>query len=79
VVARSPGGVGAVEGGTIGAFLAFRVPSHLAVIAVLGYRTMSYWLPTVPGAIAYLRLRHTLGTTSANRANGSARRIVRNG
>jgi uncharacterized protein (TIRG00374 family) len=56
-----PGGIGGVEGGMIGAFLAFGVNPSLAVLAVLGYRTISYWLPTVPGLIAYLRLRHTVG------------------
>lgn len=52
-----PGGIGGVEGGMIGAFLAFGVQRQLAVLAVLGYRTISYWLPTIPGAIAYWRLR----------------------
>ena len=55
-----PGGIGGVEGGMIGAFLAFGVSGPLAVLAVLAYRTISYWLPTVPGAIAYVRLRHTI-------------------
>jgi uncharacterized protein (TIRG00374 family) len=53
-----PGGIGGVEGGLIGAFLAFGVPGSLAVLAVLGYRTISYWLPALPGAIEYVRLRH---------------------
>jgi len=52
-----PGGIGGVEGGMIGSFLAFGVNGSLAVLAVLAYRTISYWLPTVPGAIAYVRLR----------------------
>jgi uncharacterized protein (TIRG00374 family) len=52
-----PGGVGGVEGGMIGAFLGFGVPRHLAYLAVLAYRTISYWLPAIPGAIAYVRLR----------------------
>lgn len=56
-----PGGIGGVEGGMIGAFLAFGVNAPLTVLTVLAYRTISYWLPTVPGAIAYLRLRHTVG------------------
>jgi uncharacterized membrane protein YbhN (UPF0104 family) len=47
----------------IGAFLAFGVSGDLAVLAVLGYRTISYWLPAVPGAIAYAPLRHTLGAS----------------
>jgi uncharacterized protein (TIRG00374 family) len=51
-----PGGIGGVEGGMIGAFLLFGVQRHLAVVAVLAYRTISYWLPTIPGAIAYWRL-----------------------
>ena len=43
-----PGGIGGVEGGMIGAFLAFSVNGPLTVLAVLAYRTISYWLPTVP-------------------------------
>jgi uncharacterized protein (TIRG00374 family) len=57
-----PGGIGGVEGGMIAAFVAFGVPSGVAVLAVLGYRTISYWLPTIPGAVAYLRLRRELGS-----------------
>lgn len=56
-----PGGIGGVEGGMIGAFLAFGVNGSLAVLAVLAYRTISYWLPTGPGAVAYFQLRHTVG------------------
>jgi putative heme transporter len=59
-----PGGVGGVEGGMIGAFLGFGVPGSLAVLAVLAYRTISYWLPTVPGVIAYVRLRKAVGAKS---------------
>ena len=55
-----PGGIGGVEGGMIGAFLGFGVDGSLAVVAVLAYRAISYWLPTLPGAVAYLRLRHTV-------------------
>ncbi|HUA73842.1 MAG TPA: lysylphosphatidylglycerol synthase transmembrane domain-containing protein [Solirubrobacteraceae bacterium] len=53
-----PGGIGGVEGGMIGAFAAFGVDFHLSVLAVLTYRGISYWLPTLPGAIAYFQLRH---------------------
>lgn len=55
-----PGGVGGVEGGMIGALLAFGVGGGLAVVAVLSYRAIAFWLPTVPGALAYLRLRRTV-------------------
>jgi uncharacterized membrane protein YbhN (UPF0104 family) len=52
-----PGGLGGVEGAMIGAFAAFGVEFNLAVLAVLSYRAISFWLPTLPGAVAYLQLR----------------------
>jgi uncharacterized protein (TIRG00374 family) len=52
-----PGGLGGVEGGMIGAFAAFGVNFNLAVLAVIAYRAISFWLPTLPGAIAYFQLR----------------------
>lgn len=55
-----PGGIGGVEGGMIGALAAFGVPAGLALVAVLAYRAFSFWLPTIPGAIAYLQLRRTV-------------------
>ena len=55
-----PGGLGGVEGGMIGALVAFGVEFNLAVVAVLAYRGISFWLPSVPGAIAYLQLRRTV-------------------
>lgn len=55
-----PGGVGGVEGGTIGALIAFGAQGSLAVLGVLAYRLISFWLPTVPGTVAYLRLRRTV-------------------
>jgi uncharacterized protein (TIRG00374 family) len=61
-----PGGIGGVEGGMIGAFLGFGVNGSLAVLAVLAYRTISYWLPTLPGAVAYVRLRRTVADWRAS-------------
>jgi uncharacterized protein (TIRG00374 family) len=55
-----PGGIGGVDGGMIGAFSAFDVPVQLAVVAVLAYRGFAFWLPTVPGGVAYLQLRKTV-------------------
>jgi uncharacterized protein (TIRG00374 family) len=55
-----PGGVGGVEGGMIGTFVAFGVDGNLAVVAVLVYRAFTFWLPLVPGVIAYFRLRRTV-------------------
>jgi uncharacterized membrane protein YbhN (UPF0104 family) len=32
------------------------VPGGLAIVAVLSYRAFSFWLPTIPGAIAYISI-----------------------
>jgi uncharacterized membrane protein YbhN (UPF0104 family) len=55
-----PGGVGGVDGGMVGALIAFGVEPELALLAVLGYRGFVFWLPIIPGAIAYLTLRRTV-------------------
>jgi uncharacterized membrane protein YbhN (UPF0104 family) len=55
-----PGGLGGVEGAMIGAFAAFGVDFNLAVVAVLSYRAISFWLPTPLGAVAYIQLRRTV-------------------
>jgi uncharacterized protein (TIRG00374 family) len=55
-----PGGIGGVDGGMIAAFAAFGVPFALVVPAVLAYRVFTFWLPTIPGAIAYFQLRRTV-------------------
>jgi uncharacterized membrane protein YbhN (UPF0104 family) len=54
----------------IGAFSAFGVPVQLAVVAVLAYRGFAFWLPTLPGAVAYLQLRRTVARWQARRASG---------
>lgn len=55
-----PGGVGGVDGGMIGAFAAFSVSGSLALVAVLSYRVFAFWLPTIPGIVAYFQLRRTV-------------------
>jgi uncharacterized membrane protein YbhN (UPF0104 family) len=56
-----PGGLGGVEGGMIGALVAFGTPLSAAIVAVLAYRAISFWLPTIPGVVAYVHLRRTVG------------------
>jgi uncharacterized protein (TIRG00374 family) len=63
-----PGGIGGVDGGMIGAFAAFGVPLPLVVPAVLAYRVFTFWLPTVPGAVAYFQLRRTVARWREDRA-----------
>jgi uncharacterized protein (TIRG00374 family) len=55
-----PGGIGVVDGGMIGACVALGVGFHVALIAVLTYRLFAFWLPTIPGALAYVQLRRTV-------------------
>jgi uncharacterized protein (TIRG00374 family) len=55
-----PGGVGSVDAGLIGAFLAFGLPSSTVFVAVLTYRVIAFWLPIPPGIVAYFQLRRTV-------------------
>jgi uncharacterized protein (TIRG00374 family) len=68
-----PGGIGGVDGGMIGALVAFGVSGSLALIAVLVYRLLAFWLPTIPGAFAYFQLRRTV---SRWHTDGTQRRVV---
>jgi uncharacterized protein (TIRG00374 family) len=65
-----PGGIGGVDAGMVGALLAFNVDPGLAVVAVLVYRGFAFWLPTLPGAVAYLQLRRTVARWKEERAEG---------
>jgi uncharacterized membrane protein YbhN (UPF0104 family) len=64
-----PGGLGGVEGGMIGALAAFGVDLDQAVLAVLSYRAISFWLPTIPGTIAYFQLRRTVARWRVEQAS----------
>jgi uncharacterized membrane protein YbhN (UPF0104 family) len=55
-----PGGLGVVDGGLAGSLIAFGTSGGLAVLGVVAYRFISYWLPTAPGAIAYASLLRTV-------------------
>lgn len=52
-------------GGTVGALVAFGEPAGLALAAVLTYRAFAFWLPTLPGAVAYVQLTRRLGHPKA--------------
>jgi uncharacterized membrane protein YbhN (UPF0104 family) len=62
-----------VDGGMIGAFAAFGVDVDLAIVAVLVYRGFTFWLPTLPGIVAYLQLRRTVERWRAERRTLSPR------
>jgi hypothetical protein len=48
----------------------FGAPRATAVLAVLGYRIVNYWLPLPPGGIAYLRLRLRSGADGKRKGKG---------
>jgi uncharacterized protein (TIRG00374 family) len=54
----TPGGVGVVEGVLCSSLVAAGVPAHLALVGVLGWRLVNYWLPIPVGALLWLTLRH---------------------
>jgi len=53
----TPAGLGVIEVTLVAVLTGFGVPRATAVLAVLGYRIVNYWLPLLPGAVAYIRLR----------------------
>jgi uncharacterized membrane protein YbhN (UPF0104 family) len=59
------GSVGGVDGGMIGALVAFGTNPAAAVVAVVVYRLFSCWAPTIPGAIAFARLRRRVRSWQA--------------
>jgi putative heme transporter len=51
---------GAVSGGIVGVLLAFGVDADIAIVSVLGYRSVAIWLPAPIGLVALKSLRKTL-------------------
>ena len=70
-----PGGLGGVEGGMIGALAAFGVDFNCGARRARLPRVL-FWLPTLPGGVAYLQLRRTVArwrgeqSASTGRAGG---------
>jgi uncharacterized protein (TIRG00374 family) len=54
------GGVGSVDAGMIGAFVLLGIPSSDVFPVILVFRTIFFWVPIVPGVIAYFQLRRTV-------------------
>jgi glycosyltransferase 2 family protein len=56
--APTPGGLGALDAALVAGLGAAGTPPAAAVAAVLTYRTVTYWLPVIPGLIAQRTLRN---------------------
>jgi uncharacterized protein (TIRG00374 family) len=46
-----PGGLGIVEGGMVALYEALGVPSGVAVVVILSYRLISFWIPSLIGFV----------------------------
>jgi glycosyltransferase 2 family protein len=55
----TPAGLGFVEATLIAVSVAFGAPREIAVVAVLGYRLVNFWLPLPVGLAAYIHSRAT--------------------
>ncbi len=64
-----PAGVGGTDGGLIGAMVLYGASLSQAAAAVLAYRLFQLGVPAVLGAVAFVRLRHTLNGSSAPAAD----------
>jgi uncharacterized protein (TIRG00374 family) len=66
----TPGGLGIVEAGLSALLILAGVPGGDAVVATLGYRIISYWLPIFVGPFAYIAFRLRYGPPGAGSGNG---------
>jgi hypothetical protein len=56
----TPGGIGIVEGVLVPTLVAFDTPRGVAVLGVLAFRLLSFWLPIPVGFAAYARIEWQL-------------------
>ena len=57
VIPITPSGLGVVEGVLIPTLVGFHVPKTTAILGVIGYRLINFWLPIPVGGASYLSLR----------------------
>jgi len=57
--APTPGGLGAMEAALVAGLTAFGLASGPAIIGVLAFRLVTFWLPILPGWLAFRSLRRT--------------------
>jgi uncharacterized protein (TIRG00374 family) len=53
----TPGGLGVIEGALIPSLLAFGVGGSAAVLGVISWRIVQFWIPIPVGGVAYVALR----------------------
>ncbi len=68
----APAGVGAVDGGLIGAFAIFGYPLDTVIAAVLIFLLLAFYAPVPPGVIAFFQLRRTVARWDADQSSAAA-------
>jgi hypothetical protein len=68
----TPAGLGVVEGVLIPTLVGFGVPHSQAILAVLAYRLVNFWIPIPVGGAAYASLQWRRGPLTAAAPNGTA-------
>jgi hypothetical protein len=69
----TPAGLGVVEGVLIPTLVGFGVPHSQAILAVLAYRLVNFWIPIPIGGAAYASLQFRRGPVKNEaKANGNA-------
>lgn len=71
----TPAGLGIVEGVLIPTLVGFGTPRGIAILGVISYRLVNFWLPIPVGALAYLSLRLEAGA-SRRRATKELRTLL---
>lgn len=57
VLPITPGGLGIIEGVLVPTLVAFGSPSSIAILGVISWRLVNFWLPVPVAALTYLSLR----------------------
>jgi len=61
VIPITPSGLLVEEAALVALSIPFGAPRQIAVLAVIGYRLVNFWLPLPFGAAAYVHLRAAAG------------------
>ena len=72
----TPGGLGIVEGVLVPSLVGFGATRAVAIVAVIGYRLVNFWLPIPVGAGAYLSLRTRSGRGPTKRRQELGRAVT---
>lgn len=72
----SPGGLGIVEGVLVPTLVGFGSPRGVAVLGVVAYRLVNFWLPIPVGAASYLSVKRAGGAGPARRRSEELRRAL---